>query len=516
MSQRTIFDTVFSKTLGLALLTVTCLFMWQGSKGVNLWDEGFLWYGVQRVMLGEVPIRDFMSYDPGRYYWSAALMSLWGSNDLMSLRGAVAIFQALGLFVGLLLVARSQKKPSIFFLLLSTVTLAAWMFPRHKLFDLSLSIFLIGALAFLIRHPSVKRHFLVGLSVGLAAVFGRNHGFYAVAGSLAVLLWLNINRRDGPNFTHAFATWVAGVACGYSPVLAMLMLVPGFAAEFWNGIRFLFEMKATNLPLPIPWPWRVNFHSASTDNTVRGVLTGLFFIAIAIFGMLSMAWAVRQRIHEGHVSPAFAASAALSLPYTHYAYSRADVGHLAHGIFPLLIGCLVLLATQPAKIKWPLVLLLCTASLWVARPSHPGWQCHITMQCVNVEISGNILQVEQNTANDIGLLRRLMAQYAPREQAFIVAPFWPGAYALLDRKSPMWEIYPIVPRSPVFELAEIERLRKANPTFALIYDLPLDGREELRFRNTHPLTYQYILDNFEQSEELSNPAYKIYKAKVDD
>ena len=499
--------------LVLASFVVLTIFVWQGNKGFSLWDEGFLWYGVQRVMLGEVPIRDFMAYDPGRYYWSAALMRLWGDNGIMPLRSTVAIFQAIGLFVGLLLIARTKKKQNFLYIFLSAITLMVWMFPRHKLFDISLSILLIGVLAFLVHNPTNRRYFLAGLCVGLTAIFGRNHGVYGLAGSVGVMLWLNIKRVEGPGLIKGFVLLTAGIMAGFIPVLFMALLVSGFAVAFWESICFLFEVNNTNIPLPVPWPWRINFASVPIGEAIRGVLVGLFFIATIVSGVLSIVWLVVQKLRDKHVSPALVAASFLTLPYAHFAYSRADVDHLAQGIFPLLIGCLVFLATQSAKIKWPLALMLCIASLWVMHVSHPGWQCHASGQCVTVEISDSNLLIDPSTANDVGLLRKLADQYTPDGQSFIATPFWPGAYPLLERKSPTWEIYALFPRSQAFEQAEIERIKTARIGFALVFDLPLDGRDELRFQNTHPLIHQYILDHFEKLPDSPDPTYQIYRAK---
>lgn len=499
--------------LALATFIVFTSFIWQGNKGFNLWDEGFLWYGAQRVMLGEVPIRDFMAYDPGRYYWSAAIMSLWGDNGIMAMRGASAIFQSIGIFVGLLLIARTVKKQDIFYLLLSAITLIVWMMMSFKAVDYSVSILLIGALTFLAESPTSRRYFFAGICVGLAAFFGRNHGIYGVVGSIGVILWLNIKRVDGPNLIKGFSLWVAGVTVGYMPILLMALLVPGFAISFWESIRFLLEINATNLPLPIPWPWQVNFALMPLGEVIRGVLIGLFFIALVGFGVLSIIWVSWKKLQNKQVSSALVAASFLAIPYAHYAYSRADVAHLSLGVFPLLVGCLVLLAMQPVKVRWPLALMLCAASIWVTFVFYPGWYCYSSKQCENIEISGSTLQVDPGTASDVGLLRKLAGQYARDGQNFIATPYWPGAYPLLERKSPMWEIYALFPRPQAFEQAEIERIKTAKPGFVLVFDLPLDGRDELRFRNTHPLTNQYIMDNFELLPNSPNPAYQIYKAK---
>jgi hypothetical protein len=499
--------------LGLAMSVVLAFFLWEGNKGFNLWDEGFLWYGVQRVMVGEVPIRDFLAYDPGRYFWSALIMSLSGNKGIMTLRIAAALFEAIGLFIGLLLIARSGIKKSLLYILLSAITLTTWMFLYYKVFDITLSILLIGTLTFLIENPTNKRYFLAGLFVGLIAVFGRNHGVYGVAGSIGVIAWLQIKRVSAPEFTKGFACWAAGVAVGFTPIFCMALVIPGFAVAFWESVRFfLFEFKATNLPLPIPWPWLVKFAYVPLGQAIREVLIGLLFMATIVLGVLSIIWIVIQRLHGKTVVPTLVAASFLALPYAHYAYSRADDSHVALGIFPLLVGCLAVLTTQPAKVKWSLALMLCGASVWITLVHHPGWQSW-TNRWVNVEISGNKLVIDPATASDVELLRRLTHQYAPHGQSFIAVPFWPGAYAVMGRKSPMWDIYPILPRRESFEREEIERIKMANPRFVFIYDVGLDGREALRFQNSHPLEYQYIIDHFERLPDSPRSIYQIYNAK---
>ena len=84
-----------------------------------------------------------------------------------------------------------------------------------------------------------------------------------------------------------------------------------------------------------------------------------------------------------------------------------------------------------------------------------------------------------------------------------------------SRRSPIWEIYALFSRSEAFENQEIDRIKASNPGFVFVFDLPLDGREELRFKNTHPLTHQFILDNFDPIEISQNPTYQIFKARGD-
>jgi hypothetical protein len=504
--------------VSLSAVITTAMFLVQGRISFNLWDEGFLWYGAQRVLMGEVPIRDFMAYDPGRYYWSAVIMGLKGNNGIVTLRIAEFAFQGIGLLLGLLIVARSWKKPDVSSILLAAAILTLWMYLQFKTFEFTVSIALVAVLAYLVERPSTRRYFLAGVVIGLAAIFGRNHGMYGVIGSLGVIGYLILCNRAGGKFYSILIWWIAGVFVGYIPMLLALALVPGLAGAFWESIRFIFEIKGTNLSLPIPWPSLKPIAgllplSNPTAVVVLGIVVGLFFVALPIFGVAGIAYAVYARFTNKTVPPVVVASAFLALPYAHYAFSRADVAHLSLGIFPFLLGVLAIFSERSPRIRVMAISLLLAASLAVTWPLQPKVMAS-SGKWKNVQVGRDVLRIDPDTANELAMLRSLTDKFCAGEGTFLAAPFWPGSYAVFERKSPTWEIYALFPRSEAFQQAEIKRISEASPEFVVINNSALDPRGDLRFENTHPSIYRYIMQNFEPVEEplAVKPVY-VYRSK---
>lgn len=497
-------------TAGITLLA----FVMHGDKGINLWDEGFFWYGAQRVLMGEVPFRDFMAYDPGRYYWSAALMKLAGNDGLLLLRATGALFQAIGVYLGLQLLNAEARRPQPVILLLAAVTLTAWMYPWFKVFDVVSSIAIVAALALLIRQPSLRQFFVLGTVVGLAAVFGRNHGVYGVMGSLGAMAFLAIRRDKQLAFQKALVSWGTGITVGFLPVILMAALIPGFAPAFWRSIIFLvFELRATNLPRPTPWPWLVQTGPLPPLETAAAISQGCFYVGIIAFGVLGLVWVFFQRLQGKSVSPALVASSLLAIPYAHYTFSRPDLTHLAQGIFPLLLGGFAVLANQRDWIRGSAAALLCGASVLTMLPEDPAWRCYATEKCHTTEVSGSKFKLDAGAVIDTGLVHKL-GRVAGDDGNVLVMPFWPGAYALLHKKSPTWENYALFSRSPEFENEEIARIRAAAPRLVLINDMPLDDREEWRFHKTHPLIYQYVMTHYELMPDfIDHQWYRIYQLK---
>jgi hypothetical protein len=503
-------EVLFAALLALALTGV--LFLAQRRIDWNPSDEGFLWYGAVQTAHGAVPLRDFRSYDPGRYYWAAAWAQLLG-DGILALRLSTAIFQALGLFCGLLAARRAVA--SRWGLAATGALLVLWMSPRHKLFEPALTMLAVLVAVRLIEQPSRRRACAAGLLVGFAGIMGKNHGLYCAAATLSLLLFVHF--RIAPagfaprELGRRLLAWGAGAAAGFSPMLALFPR-PGFFASYLDSFRFFLLQGKTNEPEPFPWPWlalRAKLDSEGLRLDAFGrlematfgillLLVPLFLVAAAVV----MAGTDRRNVGRRSL---LLAGGAVGLFYAHHMYSRTDFFHLTQSLHPILLGAIALplavpLAWRRRTRAW-LVGGMVLATLFAAIPQMPLFQKLIDRggaPFVPFEMAGDRIFLHARQAAVLSAVRNELDAHVPPGEPVLFAAHLPGYYPAFGRPSPVWDTYPMWPGIGGMDERMLGELQRGGVRWALIAAYPMPGSEELRFENSYPQVWSYLTENFER------------------
>ncbi|WP_375428217.1 hypothetical protein [uncultured Sphingomonas sp.] len=462
---------------------------------LSLHDEGFLWYGAQRVLRGELPIRDFQAYDPGRYFWVAGWMAMLGHDGILALRWANAVLAAITVGLATWIVGSGSTRPGAIAPMATGATFTLWMAPYIKVSDSFAAILLLFGLTLLIRRPSPGRYFRNGICLGVASVIGINHALYGSVAAILALLYL----RGIPNPAIAIAATIVGGVVGYSPVLMLHALVPGFASAFIDGVRQLLESGTTNLSLPFPELLAVT--RARDEGVLRSItqsLSALLFIGAPPLWL----WAAWRSRRADIKTPAIPAGLILGVPYAHYAYSRADVVHIAVSVLPLLAAALAwIVRWERVRRRWTALTMTFGVALVMTAREHPVYGVLKGHASEAMEIDGARLLVRSNNADEIHAARAVAA--GAGSAPFFSGPYMPGAYALARRRSPTWEIYMLFPATRSRQEAEIARLRTSGVRYAFISGQRVDGRPDLGLERTHPLLFAFIRSCLDRATGIS-------------
>lgn len=460
-------------------------------------DEGYLWYGVQRVMAGELPLRDFMSYEIGRYFLAAAMLKPFAADGLLALRAVLGLVGAASLGMSICLVAIDARESRVWRLIPCALLFALWMVPRHKVFDIAVSALLMVVVYRLLVLPSVARYFQLGIAVGAAAVIGQNHGVYGVVASV-LAIGLLVYGNIAPVRFPTLVAWAAGIVVGYLPVILTAVFAHGFLQAELDALHYLLvEYKGTNLPLPVPWPWTL---ATASLLTVSNVVLALFFLAIPLAIVLGLCVLVsRRRRGLQRSDMLFAAAWSVAVPYANVAFSRADAAHLAQAILPVLMLFIATPRLLRCNSRWqPAIAIgLLIVSLPLAIPLQPRAALLHGYTLDRATVRGDEVMIDPVTKKMLDL-----AEGDHEKGPVLAVPFYPGLAAVLRERSPIWEIYPLFPRRPSFERDEIARLRAASPVAIFISTTALDGRSELAYPITHPLMYEYIRERYRATYQV--------------
>jgi len=498
-------------TFLMALALVSFSFLLQGNIGLNLADEGFLWYGTIQTADGKIPILDFRSKDPGRYYWTAGWSLIFGQG-IMDLRLSVALFQVIGLTLGLLAARRVITNWWILGLL--GLLLLACMHPWWKLFDSCVAMAAVYIAIYLIELPIFHRYFFSGVFVGLAAFFGRNHGLYIFLAFFSLIFFIWFRQKQG-NLFKLYILWLLGIVVGYIPMLFMMIFIPGMFETylFGNVLRhFKNGFTAGSLPLPISWPWTIDYIQLDLLAKAEYFFYSLFSLLLPIFYISTITLLVLSRSGDLRRHSLLIASSFVGIFYMHHAFDRADLPHLAHSIHPFLLGFVALLYTSFLRnnkfLKISLAILIFASTVFaVVIPSNPYIEkLRFKDTFIPYNITGDQLWLPKDLAAYIETIKQLVAKHVTPDESLFIAPHSPGLYPILQRRAPVHNTYMLIPTTEDKQKKIIKDLKKHKVNWVILSDFALDGRDDLRFRHTHPLVWQYLMTYFEPIDTQQLPS----------
>lgn len=483
-----------------ALIAVTlcaAMFLLQGRVGLNLQDEAFLWYGAIRTHAGELPLRDFRAYDPGRYFWCAPFLAVFG-DGIVVVRAAGWAFASLGLAAGLMVVARAAR--NVAWLAFAGVVLVAWMSPPWKVYESSLAMLVAWTAVRLIERPTAPRRLAAGFAVGITAFFGRNLGVYAGVALLAVALAACWKTRAP--LVRTLVDLAAGTLAGYAPMLLLLAFADGFRAAFADSIAFYARQGALNAELPFPFPWRADLAGRSFLAAAGALSVGSLFAALPVAYATGIVRGITARGENFARWSAPFALACVGAAWFHHASVRSDLPHLAQSIHPFLLGLLVLPGSLPAaranaaRIAVAAVLALATTLATVTSlpfvrralaPADAAYQ--------RVTVRDTELHLSPAEAGQLRGLTAAVAHVRPDEELWVSAQFL-GLYPLLGRRAPAWDVYPAWAAD---EREQDRMLRElAGVRWALIDLRPIGGDRRMRLEVSHPRVWAWLLAEFQR------------------
>jgi hypothetical protein len=506
----------------VALLCVLVEQIWPLRVGLNLGDEGFLWYGVQRVLAGEIPVRDFQSYEPGRYYLFAAWAWLVHSDGIVALRTGVAVVQCAALFTALLLMLRVL--PSRWLLPIFGILLSLWMAPRHKMLDVAAPIWMTYALAATIVRPDRRSHFLLGFFVAALWLIGINHVLYGlVSAALVIIAVACADRLEKRAWIERLGSAAVGALLAALLELFWLLAVPRFLTGYWtNAIARLWETGTTNLTLPVQWPWQITapwdvWYGLSARATSLGFV--LIPATVLLAAIVLMAKANRQQLRQ---YPIALAAAATTAAWAHHAFARADVWHLAQAGAPLAISLIALPETVTGMSRglmraacWSALAIVSIFSVAFLSPAIaarlPGAPAY--EWC---DVNGERLYVPDSTRQAYGVAADMVRQMSPGQTALFV-PYDPGLYAVFRLRCPIYESYPLFPASRSEQQEVIANLERRHTDWILYWPDQMDGRPDLGFAQTDRMVWQYVSRTFALDKIAANAGgAQIYRRTAPD
>lgn len=446
-------------------------------------DEAYLWYGTRLVRRGAVPLRDFRSYEPGRYWWCAGVLALVG-DGAARLRLAVHAFWAPALAAVAIVTSNEQR--AWFTVVAVVALLVVWAEPQFKLFEPATMLAGVVAGSVMLGSASATAALGAGIVAGSASLVGVNLCLYLGA-SLGLLA------LAGPAGAAGVVAFAAGAALGVAPLALWAVLARGAAASLWERrVRAVLSRGSTNLPLPVPWPWRADLGELQRWwAPAAGVVRWSFALLPALLVPGAVVVLADRDLRVDH--PLLAAAVVVGLVGLHHAFSRADATHLAQAIGPPAVAAVMALDLAPVAVAVGGQLALIAASVTAVA----SWRRLEPHEVVWVPAADGrtTIPMEPDDAAVVDAARVHLAG-ADAGASVLAVPTVIGVLVALDRPSAVYDVFAVYPAPAEEDERMLDELASRRPPLAVVDRRAIDGRDDLQFPATHPRTWAWLESHY--------------------
>ena len=213
-------------------------------------------------------------------------------------------------------------------------------------------------------------------------------------------------------------------------------------------------------------------------------------VTLVLFYVWSAVRFIKMDAKRLLANPLWLAAVFVGVPYLHHVFSRGDVPHLSEGIFPLLAG---IAALSNRKLGAWLILFTLLGALPLTNLFFKAFVRPESMTFYRV--GPDRMWVFKTDVYLADNYKKLIAEQVPANEKLFLAPICSTLYCILGRTSPTYSTFFFRPGTEKQQKRTIRELESVN--WAVISDVALDGRVDLRFSNAQGLVTEYLMSHFD-------------------
>lgn len=321
-----------SKIFFLLVLVLSLFYLFTSIRiGYNIYDEGIVVYGANRVLDGDIPYRDFWTmYAPGQFYMVALLYKLFGIG-LFVVRVYSAVINFLIAVLAYLIVRKfTEHKIALLAFIFTAFWMGGWgMFygsptPVGTFWSLFSILFIVD---FLCKRRE-RSLIIAGLITGITAIFRHDIGGYTFISSTLVLIpYIYLNSQK--NLAKTLKIWskyLVGTIITFLPIAIYFLANVPIRDLIYDLIIFPSKIFPRVRDLPYP---RFSFEFN----------TFLFYIPIIVYLITIFELFLNiknlKKFREKEWSTVLLVI--LGILFFNQAWVRSDVPHLLPTIIPAML-----------------------------------------------------------------------------------------------------------------------------------------------------------------------------------